>query len=93
MKTYEQEYIQHQNTTEAKPETPPGKLDSEKNGPRIDAIRSLLKHALDDMDKLAEALQWIKEVVSERKGTAMWAQMVEDKARNALRELEKARQQ
>ena len=41
-------------------------------------------------DKLAEALRWIKEVVSERKGTAHWLQMVEDKTRNALAAYEAA---
>jgi hypothetical protein len=35
-------------------------------------------------ERLLAALQWVKEVTSERKGTAMWAQMVEDKARAAI---------
>jgi hypothetical protein len=43
-------------------------------------------------DKLAEALRWIKEVVSERKGTAHWLQMVEDKTRNALAAYEESKQ-
>ncbi len=42
-------------------------------------------------EEMAETLIWIKEVVSDRKGTAMWAQMVEDKARKALKAYYKAK--
>jgi hypothetical protein len=56
------------------------------------ADAKLIVASVNNAEALAEALKWIRDVVKERKGTAMWQQMVEDKARNALAQWEKARQ-
>jgi hypothetical protein len=44
---------------------------------------------LAERDELLAACIWIRDVVKERKGTAHWLQMVEDKARAAIAKAEK----